>query len=271
MLDALLYRGAPRRLYGRDRIVDGTRVYERSARTDGAPTVVLVHGIGVSGRYLLPTAGRLAERCTVYVPDLPGFGRSARLPGRPTVRRLANALESWLDAAGIDRPEVLLANSFGCQLALDLAARRPERVGALVLVGPTVDRLGRSLLRQAVRLALDATREPLALSALQSFDYALHLAKSGPAAFVEMVRDAPEEKALHVQAPTLVVRGARDPIVPRRWAQELVAALPRGRLVELPGAPHAANYAAPDELARLTLDVVAGVHPPDRPALHSVE
>src|SRR5207247_9606363 len=43
-----------------------------------APAVVLVHGIGVSGRYLVPTAVRLATTCRVYVPDLPGFGLSTK-------------------------------------------------------------------------------------------------------------------------------------------------------------------------------------------------
>jgi 2-hydroxy-6-oxonona-2,4-dienedioate hydrolase len=257
MLDRLLYRGAPGRLRGRYRLVSGIRTYERSAGAESAATVVLVHGIGVSNRYFLPTAGRLATRCTVHAPDLPGFGRSERLGGRPTVRRLADALEAWLDAAGLERPDALVANSFGCQLVLDLAARRPERVGGLVLVGPTVDRRARSLPRQAVRLVLDVSREPLALWALQAFDYALHLSKSGPAGFVEMVRDAPEEKAPHVQAPTLVVRGSRDPIVPSRWAEELAAALPHGSLAEIPGSPHAANYAAPDDLAWLILHFLA--------------
>jgi 2-hydroxy-6-oxonona-2,4-dienedioate hydrolase len=257
VLDSILYRGAPRRLRGRHRLVRGVRMYERSARTDAGPTVVLVHGIGVSGRYLLPTAGRLAERCTVHVPDLPGFGRSAGLPERPTVRRLAEALEAWLDAAGLERPDALLANSFGCQVALELAARRPGRVGSLVLAGPTVDPDARSLPRQAGRLLADSVREPLPLIALQAHDYAVHVARSGGAAFAAMVRDRPEETAPLVRAPALVVRGGRDRIVPRRWAEQLAAALPRGRLVEIPGAPHALNYAAPDELARLTLGFLA--------------
>jgi pimeloyl-ACP methyl ester carboxylesterase len=254
VLDRLLYRDASRRLDGRFRTVGGIRVYERWSELPGAPVVVLVHGIGVSGRYLLPTAGRLAANCSVHVPDLPGFGRSGRLRARPTVPRLADALEAWLDAAELGRPDAFVANSMGCQIVLDLAARRPERVARLVLVGPTVDRRARSLARQAARLALDVTREPVPLWALQTFDYVVHVSKSGVGGFVEMVRDPVETKLAHVHAPTLVVRGERDPIVPRAWAEEVAGALPRGRLVEIAGAPHAANYSAPDAVARLTLD-----------------
>jgi 2-hydroxy-6-oxonona-2,4-dienedioate hydrolase len=254
VLDRLLYRGAPVRLGGRYRTVFGRRLYERYAERPGAPVVVLVHGVGVSSRYLLPTAGRLADGCSVHVPDLLGFGRSARLPGRPTVARLADVLHAWLDAAGLERPDAVVANSFGCQLAVELAVRHPERVARLVLVGPTVDRGARSLARQAARLALDIPREPPALWAVQAVDYSLHVAKSGFAAFVEMVRDPVETKLPRVAAPALVVRGSRDPIVTHRWAAEVAATLPRGRLVEVAGAPHAVNYAAPDALARLVRD-----------------
>src|SRR6188768_3195349 len=259
MLDGLLYRGAPLRLESRYRRVGDVLMYERYFERD-APVLVLVHGIGVSSRYFLPTAARLAERCNVYAPDLPGFGSSPPLGLRPTVRRLADAFEAWLGAAGLEVPDAVVANSFGCQVVADFAARRPERVARLVLVGPTIDRRARSLGRQAARLALDSVREPVGLLAVEAIDYVLHIGKSGVAGFVEMIRDPVECKLRGVRAPTLVVRGDRDPIVPRSWAQEVAAALPRGRLVEVAGAAHAVNYNAPDALTRLTLEFL---HEPD--------
>src|SRR4051794_11433431 len=249
VLDRILYRGAPHRLAMRWRAVAGYRIAERSAERADAPTVVLVHGIGVSGRYLLPLAGRLAAGHTVYVPDLPGFGRSDRLRGRPSVAHLSRLLEQWLDSAGLRRPDVLVGNSFGCQLLVDLAVRSPDRVGRLVLLGPTVDRHARTFRRQAAALARDVVREPPALLAVQAVDYLLHLAKAGPRGFVEMLHDRVEERLPGVAAPTLVVRGMRDPISGHRWCEEIVAALPRGELAEIPGAPHAVNYAAPDAVA----------------------
>ena len=259
MLDGLLYRGAPLRLESRYRRVGDVLMYERYFERD-APVLVLVHGIGVSSRYFLPTAARLAERCNVYAPDLPGFGFSAPLGLRPTVHRLADAFEAWLDAADLKVPDAVVANSFGCQVVADFAARRPERVARLVLVGPTIDRRARSLGRQAARLALDSVREPVGLLALETVDYVQHLRKCGVGAFVEMIRDPLERNLALVRAHTLVVRGDRDPIVPRAWAEEVAATLPRGRLVEVAGAAHAVNYKAPDALTRLTLEFL---HEPD--------
>lgn len=80
-------------------------------------------------------------------------------------------------------------------------------------------------------------------------------------AFRRMIEDPIEEKLPRIQAPTLVVRGSRDPIVPQRWAEEVTHLLPRGRLVVIPGAAHTINYSAPRELARATLSFLDGSDP----------
>src|SRR5436190_17974179 len=65
------------------------------------PPVVLVHGLGVSGRYMLPTAVRLAGHLPTYVPDLPGFGQSARPARALDIPELADALAGWTRALGL--------------------------------------------------------------------------------------------------------------------------------------------------------------------------
>src|SRR6058998_3162946 len=75
------------------------------ARVGGEGTpVVLVHGYGVSGTYMLPLAELLAPSFSVFAPDLPGYGRSQH-PRTPLgVADLAAALAGWLDAAGLQCP-----------------------------------------------------------------------------------------------------------------------------------------------------------------------
>lgn len=60
--------------------VNGLPVFARIAASASAdtPDVVLVHGLGLSGTYLLPMAQELARDYRVWVPDLPGFGRSGK-------------------------------------------------------------------------------------------------------------------------------------------------------------------------------------------------
>ena len=85
--------------------------------------VVLLHGYGVSGTYMLPLARSLAPSFSVFVPDLPGFGRSEHPLTPLGIADLASALADLLDAAGLQCP-AFVANSMGCQVAY--GARRPS-------------------------------------------------------------------------------------------------------------------------------------------------
>jgi 2-hydroxy-6-oxonona-2,4-dienedioate hydrolase len=214
------------------------------------PPIVLVHGLGVSGRYLLPTARALAAKFRVVVPDLPGFGLSMRPPRPLLLSELSAILDRFSEAAGIERA-TFLANSFGCQIVTHLAATRPGRVERLVLAGPTVDDSARDPARQAWRLLVDTFREPPRLVRLVAADYL----RAGPATVAvtaaEALRDRIEENARHVSAPTLVVRGSRDALVPQAWAERLAAAFPDGELHVVDGFPHAVNYTAPEALSAL--------------------
>ena len=87
------------------------------------------------GRYLLPTAERLAGEFHTLVPDLPGFGRSGK-PREPLdVPELAHAAAAFLDDRGIDRV-TLVGNSMGCAVICEFAHHYPERLERAVLVAP---------------------------------------------------------------------------------------------------------------------------------------
>ena len=130
----------------------GVSLHARTWRGKAEPgrlPAVLVHGLGLSSRYLIPLGRRLgALGYDGLAPDLPGFGRSPRpagtsWPAAPNVREQTEQLLAWMDAAGIDRA-VLFGNSMGVQVAVELAVRHPERVASLILEGPTPDPVYRS-------------------------------------------------------------------------------------------------------------------------------
>src|SRR6266545_3643108 len=137
--------------------VGGVRLHVRE-RTgpDAGPGYVLVHGLAVSHRYLTPTAARL--RRPVAIPDLAGFGLSDKPVRVLRVPDHARVLADWLDARGAG-PVCLLANSYDCQVAVELAVCRPDLVAALVLVGPTVDPAAASVPGQVGRWLRDLLRE----------------------------------------------------------------------------------------------------------------
>ncbi|HJU53973.1 MAG TPA: alpha/beta hydrolase [Pyrinomonadaceae bacterium] len=215
--------------------------------------VVLVHGLGVSSRYMIPTAACLAPRRQVYAPDLPGFGRSQGRGRALNVTELADALFQWLEEVGIPRA-VLLGNSIGCQVVVELALRRPLAVERIVLVAPTVDTEARTVFRSFARLLLDVPRERLSLPFIALLDYLQSGLGRTAHTFGYAIQDRVEEKLPFVPHPALVVRGSRDPIVSERWAALVSELLPAGRLALLEGAAHAVNHNSPEELAEIVLD-----------------
>jgi pimeloyl-ACP methyl ester carboxylesterase len=200
---------------------------------------VLVHGLGVGARYFRPLAVELGPE--TRVPEV-------REP-LPIPELAARFAESF------DGPTVVVANSMGCQVAAELATRRPELVEALVLVGPTVEPAAHSVPRHVGRLALDAWYEPPSLTAIVVRDYL----SMGPLDVFRQARHALahriEEVLPRVVQPAVVVRGAHDPLCPAGWGREAASLLPRGRLVTLAGAAHAAHYSHPREVARLVREL----------------
>ena len=236
--------------------VHGRKMHARRGGMIGKPAIVLVHGLGVSSAYLVPTAQVLASDHAVYAPDLPGFGRSESPRRALDIAALATELLSWMDVMKLERP-VLLGNSMGCQILVALAVAAPERVDRLVLVGPTVDPRWRSFARQIPRWLLEATREPLSIFPILASDYL----RCGPRRFFATGRFAlmyeMEHELPRVVAPALVVRGERDAFVSSAWVDRVTSLLPYGQSATIAGAAHAANYSAPEALARLVRAFVA--------------
>ena len=222
--------------------------------------VVMVHGLGVSSRYMVPAAVRLGAFYKVYAPDLPGFGRSEKPAEVLTIEQLADALLAWMDAAGLGRA-ALIGNSMGCQVIADLAARYPRRVMRAVLLGPSMDPHARTSVRQVLRLLRDLPRERFSGVLLAGLDYLLCGPRRVWRTFKYALDARIEEKLPRVQCAALVIRGARDPLVPQQWAEEAARLLPRGRLVCLAGAAHIAHYTVPAEFVAVVRDFLGENEP----------
>lgn len=228
--------------------MDGARVHAAVAGPDDGPSVVLVHGLGVSHRYFRPLALDLATDTAVSAPDLPGFGRTVGPPRALDVRGLSTALAGWLRATG-RAGSVLVANSAGCQFVVDLACHAPDVLGPMVLVGPTFERGHRRVGTQAWRLTLAGAKESKSLVPVLAQDYLV----CGPRRFLASLRlfleDRIEDKASQVDVPVVVLRGEYDAIAPQPWVQDLVRRFPRAEAVEVPGVGHALNWTAPGPVA----------------------
>ena len=222
--------------------VDGHPVRYRV--TGSGKPLVLVHGLAGSWRWWSPVLGPLAARRRVHVVNLPRL----RQPVRAAL--LSKWLARWLDAAGLDYLE-LAGHSLGGLVAAELAATRPEQTRRLVLVAPAGIPCGRGLSGRALPLlkTLYDVRRSLPMLTVDAV-------RTGPIdvargiAFISG-RDLRQELST-VRAPTLLVWGERDHLVPRRVADEWRQAMVDVRLEYLP-CGHVPMLEAPAELAACML------------------
>jgi pimeloyl-ACP methyl ester carboxylesterase len=231
-------------------IVDGRPVYHRSA-VDVSPqagAMVHVHGFGISGTYLEPTAALLARRHPTYVPDLPGMGRSMRPARRLDLPGLAAALISYCDVVGVERA-TFVGNSLGCPLIVEVASTFPERIERAVLVSPAGGPNNIPLLRAVGQMILDAPREPLSLLPIAVRDYLRFGVLAGWRLFQAMTRYPTLERVANLVMPTLVIAGDRDPLV-RLDRVGVFAGLPHVQALKVSGA-HALNFSAAELVAAL--------------------
>jgi 2-hydroxy-6-oxonona-2,4-dienedioate hydrolase/4,5:9,10-diseco-3-hydroxy-5,9,17-trioxoandrosta-1(10),2-diene-4-oate hydrolase len=109
------------------------------AETGTGPAVVMLHGGGPGASGITNytrNIDTLARNFRVVVPDMPGYGRSAKdVDQDDPFGYLADAMRGLLDALGVDRAH-MVGNSYGGAAALRLALDTPDRVEKLVLMGP---------------------------------------------------------------------------------------------------------------------------------------
>jgi 2-hydroxy-6-oxonona-2,4-dienedioate hydrolase len=215
-----------------------------------APALVLVHGLSVSSRYMLPTAVRLATWYRIYIPDFPGFGKSPKPSHILNIPESADTLAAWMQAVKLSSA-ILLGNSLGCQIIVQLALKYPQCIERAILVSPTMDPKAGTIHQLAGRLVINLSREPPCFLPVLVRDFLAAGITCTIRALRYALDDPIEEHLPHVNIPILVVRGSRDPLVSQEWAEKVNQLLPNSQLAVIEGAAHAVNFNAPEQLVSL--------------------
>jgi pimeloyl-ACP methyl ester carboxylesterase len=217
--------------------------------------LVFIHGLGCDGTVWEPTLREISSRdlcCPAVAPDLPGYGYSHAPRHALWMHELADWTARLMDERGLRRAH-LVGNSMGCQVALSLARRHPDRVGAVVVQGPTMG-AHVPLARYVGGLALDGFQETLRYNVRLAAMYW----RMGPVRYLKtaakMMRDDAFGHADGVHAPVLVIRGGHDTIVSDRRARALADALPDAEYLPLASAAHAIEFNNPVEFTTAMLD-----------------
>jgi pimeloyl-ACP methyl ester carboxylesterase len=230
------------------------------------PALLLLHGIGSNSRSFRHQLSGLSDAFSVMAWDAPGYGRSDDPPGSFTLEDLADEAVRVLDEHGVERAHVL-GVSLGGVIAQLVYRRHARRLRSLMLVDTTA---GGGALPEPERSA--RVRQRLeAIDRLSPRELARRRAPQlvspdAPAALVQELEDIMAEvrpagyrnAALalgatdvtsllgSIRAPTLVIHGADDAVVPLETGRELATAIPGAELVVIEHAGHVSNQEQPE-------------------------
>jgi pimeloyl-ACP methyl ester carboxylesterase len=231
------------------------------------PVLVFVHGAGCDHTIWQQQTRYFAHRgYAVLAPDLPAHGLSEG-PPLASVGALADWLASLLDAAGAARA-TLIGHSLGAQVALEAAARDPDRVAALALLGVAARTPVHPELLDAAaandHLSIDfftawghgayAHRGGNTAPGIWQIQATIRLqeeANPGVLSCDFMAADAYQgavAAAGKVQCPTLFVLGAQDRMTPVKAANELIDAISGSSRIVLAHTGHMMMLESPDAL-----------------------
>jgi pimeloyl-ACP methyl ester carboxylesterase len=262
--------------------INGLRVRYLEWGDAGAPPVVCVHGYTSSAETFNALARRFQDRVRLIVPDVRGHGESAWSPqGTYQYADQAGDLAALVDALTLDR-FTLIGTSMGGIIAMTYAGGHAERLAGLVLndIGPDVEdgskRItsmvgGRPETFATLEDAIEWRRQASPVTASRSPEDQRELAlgvlrrdaagawgwKMDPAYITQRVQQGPPRRPdlwpvlAKVPCPTLVVWGTASDVLSEAQARRMVAVLPHGELVSVPGVAHAPTLVEPVVLAAL--------------------
>lgn len=242
--------------------VRGSRVRSRTSGLDRRSTtaVLLVHGAGMDHTVWSPVTEALDRQARPYLAvDLPGHGASGGAP-LASIAGLADWLAAFIAAAGLTRP-VVAGHSMGAAAVLELAARYPETVRGVALLG--------------VAAAMPVHPDLLALATTDTRGAATLIAKwgvagaaresIGPRVAATIAGASPGvlandlgacaayagglEAATRICCPALVLLGAADRMTPPAGADPLLSAMRGARRLVLPETGHMLMLEAPEAVA----------------------
>ena len=212
-----------------------------------------------------PLVDALSERFSIVAPLAPGFTDLEELDDVRDIHELAMCYDDLFEALGLENATVI-GHSFGGMIAAELAAHYPRRVARLVLIAPVglwndaypvVDFFAVPLpelpdLLYADKEVADRDFPPPPADDAEPDIEALVTVVQGMTSVAKFMWPIPDRgldrRLYRIAAPTLVVFGEQDRLVPACYADDFIAGIADARKVIVPGACHMVPVERPDEV-----------------------
>jgi pimeloyl-ACP methyl ester carboxylesterase len=251
--------------------VDGSKIrYLESG--DSKETLVLIHGLGASAERWNPVIPFFTNKYRVIVPDLIGFGYSDKPLVDYTPEFFSEFLEKFLSASNIVHP-YLIGSSLGGQISAEYTASHPDNVEKLILVSPS------GVMKQSTP-ALDAYIMAALYPSEQSAKNAFELMEcSGKNIDTKVVNEFVERMQLpnaklafmstilglknaevittklqSIITKTLIIWGAKDPVIPIEHLDEFVSSIKDCRFYRMDDCGHTPYVQDPVTFSSIVLN-----------------
>lgn len=250
--------------------VDGMRIHYQDTGPRDAPVVLLLHGFGSSLQTWDDWASDLSSKFRVIRPDLPGFGLTGEVPSKDySEQHDVATLRHFVNQLGVTNFSIV-GHSLGGKIAWSLAADQPDRVKALVLLAPdgfappeqwdtkphevpaAMGLMKYCLPQYFVKQFLDsAYSDPKWLTQPVLDRYHDMLRAPGVRAAIldraqQTVYTNPIPRLKQITAPTLLVWGENDAMIPSSNAKSYEEVLQRSQTVVLTKLGHVIQEEQPD-------------------------
>lgn len=253
---------------------DTARIAWESDGPEDAPAVLLVMGLAYPAAMWFRLVPALAEGHRVIRVDNRGAGRTGDVPGAPyTVETMAADCLAVLDAAGVDTADVV-GISMGGLIAQEIALSAPERVRSLCLIAthPGIAHAVMNPQAMAMLMQRGQTTPQAAAEASIPFNYApgtprerieedwavrLPLAATAQGYLAQVMGSSQwdgHDRLPDVTAPTLVVHGELDALVPPENGRIIAGRIPGAELVVVPDANHVLMTDQPEHVSAVLVD-----------------
>ncbi len=252
-------------------LVDGNKIRYLDSSSD-KPPLVLIHGLGASAERWEFVAPTLGKHFRIVVPDLIGFGLSDKPLVDYTPDFFADFLEGFFECIGVAGPS-LIGSSLGGHIAAEYCSRDPGSVERLVLVSPSgVMKSSTPALDAYIMAALYPSREG-AKNAFQvmtgsprkidqhiidGFVQRMKMPNAKMAFMSTLLglknADTITAKLRSIEAPTLIVWGGRDPVIPIEHAEHFVSSIRDCRLFRMDFCGHTPYVEDPDKFCQAVLE-----------------
>ena len=243
-----------------------TLPYVEQGDPSGVP-IVLLHAIADSWRVFEPVLSKLPQSIHAFALTQRGHGDASRPARGYHSRDFTADLAAFMDAVHLDAA-VVLGGSSGGFIARRFAIDYPERTLGLVFLGSPAILRDKPGVQELWDSTISELEDPISPDFVREFVEST-LTRPVPQAFLEtivqenlkaparvwretfegLLEDDSLEELHKIKAPTLIIWGERDAILPRSDQETLAAAIPGSRLLVYPGAGHAFYWEDPGRVA----------------------